>query len=233
MKKVKFLSAAILLALSIFGTPNGGDADAFGEEKGKKETIQLCSPQAFGDFDSSLTDGASRDDVFRLTDDGVLEINGSKFGFLATKKRYKNFTVRGEYAIDSAATNAGFLVRVTDPSETFLPRCVEIQIMSGESADLYGFHGLKIAGPPSRFESAQGHEFAGDYSQVHAFRQVENRIGEWNRIEIVCFEDWVTVRINGLIVNWAYDVENAAGRVAFQSEGGPVRWRSVTLTEEE
>ena len=197
-----------------------------------KKTVDLCSAEAFADFDCSLTDGAARDDVYSLADDGVLEINGKKFGFLATKKLYKNVTIRAEYALGDAKTNAGFLVRLTAPSKTFLPRCVEIQLMTGESGDLYGFHGLLIDGTADRFESDKNHEFAGDYCWVHALRQVENGVGEWNQLEIVAFEDFVLVRINGQVVNWAWNVENVAGRVAFQSEGGPIRWRNVTLTEE-
>ncbi|MDO5567250.1 MAG: DUF1080 domain-containing protein [Planctomycetia bacterium] len=199
------------------------------------KSIDLCSRQAVEAMDYFLDHGGKKSEVFRVNNRGELEITGKQLGYLATKEKYRNFTIRGEYSFPNSKieTNSGFLVRVTGPSPigTFLPRCVELQIMRGLTGDLFGFHGLVIKGDAARYVTGKKHEFAGDYCHVKKFRNVETPLGtDWNTFEITCFEDLVVVRVNGELVNWATGVENVEGTVAFQSEGGPALFRNVTLT---
>ena len=48
---------------------------------------------------------------------------------------------------------------------------------------------------------------------------VESPLGEWTRVECVCAGKTITVRVNDTIVNHAYDVFPAAGKILLQSEG--------------
>jgi hypothetical protein len=48
---------------------------------------------------------------------------------------------------------------------------------------------------------------------------VESKLGEWTKVECVCDGPTITVFINGVKVNRAYDVTPAAGKVLLQSEG--------------
>ena len=44
-------------------------------------------------------------------------------------------------------------------------------------------------------------------------------MGEWTKVECVCEGSTITVLVNGVKVNRAYDVFPAAGKILFQSEG--------------
>lgn len=48
---------------------------------------------------------------------------------------------------------------------------------------------------------------------------VESKLGEWTRVECVCDGSKLSVFVNGVKVNHAYDVTPSAGRILFQTEG--------------
>jgi hypothetical protein len=48
---------------------------------------------------------------------------------------------------------------------------------------------------------------------------VESKLGEWTKVECVCDGPTITVFVNGVKVNRAYDVTPAAGKILLQSEG--------------
>ena len=48
---------------------------------------------------------------------------------------------------------------------------------------------------------------------------VESQLGEWTRVECVCDGAKLTVSVNGVTVNRAYDVTPAAGKILLQVEG--------------
>lgn len=195
--------------------------------------LKFCTPEVFNSLVSHLADGAKKEEVFRLTDDGIIEVTGSHIGYLATPKNYRNFTIRGEYSFKDKNTNGGLLARITKPAPTYLPRCVEIQVMSGKTGDLFGFHDLVIKGDIQRLEIGKNHKMVGNYCWVHAMRDTEKtNVSDWNKIEVTCFEDLIFVRVNGQLVNWSYEIEKIDTPVAIQSEGGPIRWRNLQLTEE-
>lgn len=58
---------------------------------------------------------------------------------------------------------------------------------------------------------------------------VASPLGEWTRVECVCRDRTITIRINGVTVNRAFDVYPACGRILLQSEGHEVLFRSVEL----
>lgn len=48
---------------------------------------------------------------------------------------------------------------------------------------------------------------------------VESKLGEWTKVECVCEGATITVFVNGVKVNRAYDVNPAAGKILLQTEG--------------
>ena len=48
---------------------------------------------------------------------------------------------------------------------------------------------------------------------------VESKLGEWTKVECVCEGAKITVFVNGVKVNHAYDVNPAAGKILLQTEG--------------
>jgi len=58
---------------------------------------------------------------------------------------------------------------------------------------------------------------------------VENPVGEWNRIECIAEDDQLTIILNGEIVNRATRVKPSSGRIQIQSEGAEIYFRRVDL----
>lgn len=72
-----------------------------------------------------------------------------------------------------------------------------------------------------------------NWQDVKGFRganDVENPIGEWNKLECIVNQDKITVYLNGKLVNKAFDVKPSKGRIQIQSEGAELFVKKVELT---
>src|SRR5262245_16232874 len=58
---------------------------------------------------------------------------------------------------------------------------------------------------------------------------VESRVGEWTRVEVVCRGKTITVSVNGHTVNHCYDAFPSAGKILLQSEGFEMEFRRFEL----
>ena len=58
---------------------------------------------------------------------------------------------------------------------------------------------------------------------------VERPPGEWNRMEVVCDGDSITVILNGVLVNAATGAGWASGKILLQSEGAEVFFRKFEV----
>ena len=71
-----------------------------------------------------------------------------------------------------------------------------------------------------------------EWQDVKGFRgkqDVEKPIGEWNRYECIAQGDKITVLLNGVTVNAAFDVKPSRGRIQIQSEGAELFVRRVDV----
>lgn len=71
-----------------------------------------------------------------------------------------------------------------------------------------------------------------DWKDVKGFRgknDIEKPIGEWNTMECIAEGNKVTVMLNGILVNQAFDVVPSRGRIQLQSEGAEIFFRKVEL----
>lgn len=58
---------------------------------------------------------------------------------------------------------------------------------------------------------------------------VTSPVGQWTRVECICNENRVTIKINGVTVNEALDVFPSAGKILLQNEGSEIYYRGVEL----
>ena len=58
---------------------------------------------------------------------------------------------------------------------------------------------------------------------------VASPLGEWTRVECICDEDTITIKINGVTVNQCFDVQPAAGKILLQNESNEIDFRNVEL----
>jgi hypothetical protein len=60
-------------------------------------------------------------------------------------------------------------------------------------------------------------------------KEVENKVGKWNELEIQAWEGNIAVFLNGKLVNFATDVVPEFGRIQVQSEGATIDFKEITL----
>ena len=195
---------------------------------------ELFTKSTVSESTSHFVDSGKFEEVFTFTDDGFLRCEGKPFGYIASKKSYKNFKMSVEYLwpADVKPTNSGVFLRINaQPNESFLPRGFEVQLAHKSAGDLWAFHGMKIAGPKNRLVENPNSDFGGRVSGAKRLEEAEKEPGHWNTLDILCADSLVVVCLNGKIVNWTNDAETTPGKVGLQSEGGPILFRNCTITE--
>ncbi|MEM6916284.1 MAG: DUF1080 domain-containing protein [Verrucomicrobiota bacterium] len=71
-----------------------------------------------------------------------------------------------------------------------------------------------------------------NWSDTKGFRgelDVENSVGEWNRLEVIAIDDTVEIRLNGEVVNQASGVFPTKGSIGFQTEFASYEIRRADL----
>jgi hypothetical protein len=60
-------------------------------------------------------------------------------------------------------------------------------------------------------------------------RDVEKPAGEWNRMEVICDGDSITIILNGYVVNMGTKSSLTRGKILFQSEGAEILFRKIEV----
>jgi hypothetical protein len=60
-------------------------------------------------------------------------------------------------------------------------------------------------------------------------RDVEKPTGEWNRMDVICDGDTITVILNGFVVNVGSKSSQTDGKIQFQSEGAEIFFRTIEI----
>ena len=195
--------------------------------------IDLFEKKNLADWDFHLEkEGAEVKDVFSFASDGRLLCTGQPFGYLTTKESYKNFkfAVEWRWTPGEAPTNSGIFLKITEmPKDSFLPKSIEVQLQHNSVGDIWAFHGRTLAEPVNRIDNVD-HPVIGKFMGFKKLLNAEKESGQWNAMEILCADALIVVTVNGTIVNWTTGAEAIAGRIGFQSEGGPVEFRNAVLT---
>jgi hypothetical protein len=194
------------------------------------EPIRLFNGYDLTGWRAYLVDpDVAMEDVWSV-EDGILICLGEPLGYLYTEESFTDFDllVEWRWAPGTEPGNSGVLMRING-EHMGIPRSIESQLRSGNAGDLFGFHGMRIAGDPERSRSGEGHELLGDFIGVSKIEGAENPPGEWNVMRIRLHGPHVTVHVNDVLVNEATDCEIVAGPIGLQSEGGEIHFRRVEI----
>jgi hypothetical protein len=194
------------------------------------KTIALFNGKNLSGWEYFLTDeSAKMEDVWSVQD-AVLVCKGEPMGFLATKKKFKNYklTVVWRWAPGKEPGNSGVLLRVTG-EKMMLPKCVEAQLKSGSAGDIWAFQGFQIAADSPRFQKRESPAI-GNFMGVAKESGNEKEPGEWNTYEITLDGGQLTLMVNGKKVNECAGCDIVAGQIALQSEGGEIHFQKVEIT---
>ena len=210
---------------------------------GKASAIQLLR-QDRSAFYSYLRDfGVDNDPdkVFELSG-GLLRISGQHFGYLATRREYENYRLVAEFKwgnrtwpprLDNAR-DSGVLLHGTGPDEVW-PTCIETQLIEGGTGDVLVVNGayLTVAGetkgPQTTRFDRPGRNPWEDRLGFRGPHQIEKPHGEWNRLEMVCDGDKVSVTVNGHQTIAGTNASPHKGKILLQSEGAELCFRRLDL----
>jgi len=221
----RILSTLVVLAVAACLT---GSATA---AEGQPKPIELFNGQCLAGWDCFLADpNVKMEDVWSVKD-GILVCKGEPLGYLFTEKEYTNYKliVEWRWAPGKTPGNSGVLLRIVGKAVSFLPKCIEAQLASGDAGDIWAFYGAAVKGDADRMTVVKGHAVLGDLAGVRKIKGNEKPPGEWNQYEITLNGGDLTVVVNGEKVNEATGCDVVPGKIGLQSEGGEIHFRTVKL----
>ncbi len=139
-----------------------------------------------------------------------------------------------ECNVFEGATGDFLLIRGNDSDGKLIaPR---VSFSASERRDPDGFCWFDPNGTPhmlERWGRVNWRNKSGAWRDELGFRGEDDveRPGRWNRLDITCRDARIAVRLNGVLVNEAFDVFPAGGKILLQCEGSEIFFRRVELRE--
>ena len=146
------------------------------------------------------------DAVWNIIDDYV-EADGFENSYLVTRGHYTDFLLQAEFW-PSAGSNSGIFIRNGDPQA--------ISAMGGYEINIYDTN----PNPDNMTGSVVGH--MPPMTTVMTEEQ-------WNTYEITAQGNRIIARVNGTLTADLEDDTHANGPIAFQNNGGLIRFRNLRL----
>ena len=149
--------------------------------------------------------------------DGLLHITGKPFGYIRTEKKYSDYLLSLEWRWAGEEGVDGGVFNYLQDGDKVWPLGVQLQMTPKDMGVLMG--GIKIEGLEGPF-----------YKKDRIVEESpEKPVGQWNEMDFLCKGGEIKVWLNGILVNEAVcDATN--GYIALQSEGGPMDFRNIYLS---
>ena len=157
--------------------------------------------------------------------DGVVAVSGTPVSYIATRNTFRNYRLHAEWRWIGKPGNGGVLVHISSgPKDRQWPICHQIQLKNTAVGDLLPMAGASFGQPLSTPPGAATPLL------TRAGPDSERPAGEWNACDIICLDDTIEVRINGVVQNRVTRCTLTEGRVGFQLEGTPFELRNVSVS---
>ena len=182
--------------------------------------VELFNGKDFSGWSFFLVSNTPPAETFTVTN-GIMHCTGRPFGYLRTKKDFRNYKVTAEWRfvkIAPQAENTGIFVHVQGPDQIW-PKCIENQGKNQRQGDFVLMSGA----------TCKGHETPELRVAKTQVPPNEKLPGEWNTYEIVCRGDSIKNFVNGKLMNEAESCNVTSGAIAIQSEGGEWELRKIHL----
>jgi len=184
---------------------------------GCSRTVALFNGKNLDGWQPVLKDASVDPAAVWSVRNGVLRCEGEPFGYIRTTEAYSNYRLRIEWRWPETPTNSGVLLHITGP-DAIWPACIEAQLQHQNAGDFITLGGSTFAEKKDKNRIPRQHDSS------------EKEPGQWNRYDITCQGDTITLVVNGLLQNTATKTSLVSGPIALQSEGSPIEFRNITLT---
>jgi hypothetical protein len=153
--------------------------------------------------------------------DGEVRLSGKPEGYFATKEQYRNYVLTFEWKYDRPESlksdadfqsNSGLLLHIQGDLKVW-PRSIEFQLANNEVGQIYPIDGAKFEGK----------------WDAKAARKATRPVGEWNREAVTSRDGELTCTLNGVVITRGKGAASDHGRIGWQSEGVPIRFRNVMI----
>ncbi len=180
--------------------------------------IALWNGTDFSEWILFIPDNHVAVDSVWSIEDGVINCTGVPNGYIRTKNDYANYKLTVEWRWTSEPGNSGVLLHMSLPDKVW-PRSIEAQLKTQNAGDIWLFEDSEVA------------EHVNKESKLVAKQNEvsENPAGEWNKYEIFCKDDNITMYVNGVLQNKATKASEYFGKICFQSEGRPIQFRNIII----
>ncbi len=167
---------------------------------------------------------------------GLLVSLGSPGGHLITDKSYQDYRLTVEYRFSAKPGNCGVLVHASQPRRLYdmFPQSMEVQMQSGDAGDFWCIgEDISVTNMVARRGPEGSWGVDGDKRRriVNLTDGSEKPLGDWNTMIIECWQDRVTVWVNGDLVNRGTGCTARSGQIALQAEGSEVEFRKILLNQ--
>lgn len=190
------------------------------------DAIDLLATKPLSEWNHVLAEPeVKKEEVWSITEEGILRCTGTPLGFLATRETYRNFKMEFSWRWPEFPKNSGFFLRIQNDQP--IPKCIEIQLQHGSAGAIMGLGGMKIEGEGvETFE----HDTIGTIHRLQRKQGRENRPKEWNTMTVRVEDGSIRVTLNGVEANACTGADITPGPIGFQSEGGVIEFKDIRFT---
>lgn len=192
---------------------------------GRSGPQQIAADPEFTRLKLADFDQFQADSTTWTEDSGDLICSGVPKGYIYSKKKYRNFTLRADYQFtltqeqmeNPEKANTGFMIAIQEPQKVW-PVSLEVQgrfDMMGSINGNGGIPRVPIKDDPDVRE------------------RVRMPLNQWNSIDITVRDGVITSKLNGEVVCVSEPTDLLEGSIGLQAEGYVVRFRDLRIREDE
>ena len=142
---------------------------------------------------------------------GELHCTGTPTCYVRTKESYKDYHLLVEFMYPKELGNAGLLVHINGEDKVW-PKSIEPNLNIDQMGKIYLIDGASL-----------------EYVKDNPSAKVDIEPGLWHRYEIIAKGDTLRLILDGTVVNEAKKVSPTSGAIGLQSEGVPIRFRTIAI----
>jgi len=164
---------------------------------------------------------------FFYVKDGVIETAGIPAGYMRTNKEYSNYVLHIEWRYPENPTNSGILLHATKPDTIWISH-YQAQLKHENAGDfiVHGIGRSATVGDSVCVSTADVKPLIAKMNDSN-----EKEAGEWNTFDIICKDNTIEIKVNGLLQNKAYDCSITKGSIGMQAEGSRIQFSNLWITD--